>query len=827
MFIISSWIFILLCTIVSRYTDIKLKQSHLVGLILISFVIYAFPFPKFQFLWVTLPDSNVLSYLSKWRYEISLSSEKAGSKQEKSYKKLNVSEEELKFLIKRKELWFAWAKEDPERVFSSLKTSWLETLTDEYGNNYWYEVLYEAISNKPELAFRYINSYKDWKDETGNTMVTPLLQLAIEKEPKLAFDYIDSYQNIIEHNEKIAKWLLQYAAQLYKDPLTFEQLFSKVEGRKNKNNVILVFLESASSVDSKKYWGLHDKLPLIDKISDDWVALTHLHANGMSSDMWHIATLLWVEPVVYDFEWTTYDNYVGYSTPLAEFFNELWYHTTFLSTARLSFLNQKEFIKNVGYQTIIWEEAFKDKKHYTFDAAPDEDLYNKAIEIINNETWAYFLTLQTISSHTPYNTPYWRSEEEMYRYEDESFANFYEQLKENKFFDDGILIVLWDHRKMTPLEDEEFKKRWATAAAKIVGFVIGNWIKKWKIDNNLYQQTDIFYSILREFGKWDVTVFQRYNDIFTKEAPRDWTVKQRYEQKKVNIADSEWHEWYIDLNRMEIIDWWDYFPEEEILNYLQLSIDYQKRSKTWMWENTSNDKIILISHRWEVENATENSIGAFKAARDEWAEWLEMDLTTTKDWQLVVYHGPKLYNNTICKQEQRDICEMTRDEVQECLLNNWEKIQTFESVISQIKNRFSFVFVDYKAPDNPNCNQDKITPFEDAVNLVQKYKMDAKVVFSSYDTEITNYLGKKWDLVSALDTYSLSALNKLENSYFTYFMTPSDNFSDTLVKQLQMKWIESVAYVVNDPTVFQKLASRWVRFVMTDEISKLKKVIQK
>jgi hypothetical protein len=30
----------------------------------------------------------------------------------------------------------------------------------------------------------------------------------------------------------------------------------------------------------------------------------------------------------------------------------------------------------------------------------------------------------------------------MYRYEDESFANFYEQLKENEFFDDGILIVL-------------------------------------------------------------------------------------------------------------------------------------------------------------------------------------------------------------------------------------------------------------------------------------------------------------------------------------------------------------------------------------------------
>jgi phosphoglycerol transferase MdoB-like AlkP superfamily enzyme len=50
--------------------------------------------------------------------------------------------------------------------------------------------------------------------------------------------------------------------------------------------------------------------------------------------------------------------------------------------------------------------------------------------------------LQTISSHTPYNTPYGHSAEGMYRYEDETFSKFYENLKATDFFDNGILIVL-------------------------------------------------------------------------------------------------------------------------------------------------------------------------------------------------------------------------------------------------------------------------------------------------------------------------------------------------------------------------------------------------
>ncbi len=91
---------------------------------------------------------------------------------------------------------------------------------------------------------------------------------------------------------------------------------------------------------------------------------------------------------------------------------------------------------------------------------------------MKNQTSPFFLTLQTISSHLPYNTPYGKSEEAMYRYEDETFSKFYQDLKATNFFENGILVVVGDHRKMVPLEDSEFEKWGPNASSKIIAFAI-------------------------------------------------------------------------------------------------------------------------------------------------------------------------------------------------------------------------------------------------------------------------------------------------------------------------------------------------------------------
>lgn len=56
-------------------------------------------------------------------------------------------------------------------------------------------------------------------------------------------------------------------------------------------------------------------------------------------------------------------------------------------------------------------------------------LYEKTLDVVNNQTSPYFIGLQTISSHTPYATPYGNTAEAAFRYMDQSFAKFYLKLK--------------------------------------------------------------------------------------------------------------------------------------------------------------------------------------------------------------------------------------------------------------------------------------------------------------------------------------------------------------------------------------------------------------
>lgn len=54
--------------------------------------------------------------------------------------------------------------------------------------------------------------------------------------------------------------------------------------------------------------------------------------------------------------------------------------------------------------------------------------------------------MQTISTHTPWNTPYGKKEQNSWKYADDQIGDFYEQLRKTNFFDNGVLVVFGDHR---------------------------------------------------------------------------------------------------------------------------------------------------------------------------------------------------------------------------------------------------------------------------------------------------------------------------------------------------------------------------------------------
>lgn len=203
---------------------------------------------------------------------------------------------------------------------------------------------------------------------------------------------------------------------------------------------------------------------------------------------------------------------------MPQFFNSLGYQTTFLSSVPLTFLHQREFLERLDFTTIIGEEAFLTGQKYVFNAAPDGELYNKALDVIRtrDKKKPLFLGLQTISSHKPYSSPGGNSERAAMTYSDLELQQFYDQLKNDGFFKNGTLIIVGDHRKMEPLEREEFQKFGQSANGRAVMTVIGPGIEPDTFSDDVIQHIDVFSSLKYRYGTGQVQLNSRFNDMLGK-----------------------------------------------------------------------------------------------------------------------------------------------------------------------------------------------------------------------------------------------------------------------------------------------------------------------
>ena len=300
----------------------------------------------------------------------------------------------------------------------------------------------------------------------------------------------------------------------------YEDYIKYESGDNKKLNVVLIFLESFSAIDSARLWW-NNNTPYLDKIQENWVTFPNFFSNWLKSHHAHVWVLLWIPPIKEDYD---YNFSFLNSNWLANFLNKQWYYTTFISTVPLSFFDQRTFLYWVWFKKIIWEEEFQKRKKYAFNAAPDGDLYNRVLQEVQNQTWKFFIWLQTISFHRPYNTPLWKTENLALKYSDQELYRFYQWLCDLWFFDNWILIIVWDHRKRTPAEKWEYSIFWPMWKWKSIVTVIWTWIKAWSINDNFIQHTDFYHSIKKLLWNKNVETNIFYNDIFSPIKNRDWGI---------------------------------------------------------------------------------------------------------------------------------------------------------------------------------------------------------------------------------------------------------------------------------------------------------------
>lgn len=147
------------------------------------------------------------------------------------------------------------------------------------------------------------------------------------------------------------------------------------------------------------------------------------------------------------------------------------------------------------------------------------------------------------------------------------------------------------------------------------------------------------------------------------------------------------------------------------------------------------DKVPTITaHRWASLSEIPNTLSAFEAAIEQWADIIELDVQQTLDWVIVVFHDKNLKNKTgydqnLYQTNSTSLQNLTRTEVIDGE-EKTESIPTLEEVLNLIQDTDIRLNIELKVYRSGQDYSRRI------VRLIEKYSMQERVVITSLDINI-------------------------------------------------------------------------------------------
>ncbi|MEP6701604.1 MAG: LTA synthase family protein, partial [Betaproteobacteria bacterium] len=281
-----------------------------------------------------------------------------------------------------------------------------------------------------------------------------------------------------------------------------------VDGDASRKNVVVVVVESLAAYHSALLGG-RGWTPELDRIASHSHWHTNFHANGFTTDMGLISLFTAKPPLPSVGRYGGSHAYDGYWTPagsLPAVAAANGYESAFLTTGDLHFLDKGDWAKSIGFNHVEGDDNpfYDGMPRFHFHAAPDAALFDRFMQwrAQHDASRPYVAALLTVSSHPPFLSPDGpRGEEAAIRYADRQLGQFYQLLTDAHFFDNGMLVILGDHRAMTQVTAEERAKYGDRALSRIPLIVAADPMAQPVRVDLLGQQADLVHSLAVLTGK--------------------------------------------------------------------------------------------------------------------------------------------------------------------------------------------------------------------------------------------------------------------------------------------------------------------------------------
>jgi len=282
----------------------------------------------------------------------------------------------------------------------------------------------------------------------------------------------------------------------YQEQYREHQHASPLPGRPN---MILLIVESLSSINSQRVAGTRDGLPGFDELSNEGVLFVNFFANHAASEGGIISLLSGFPPMHYPGARPLMFEEFGMQWPILRSLQQQGYYTAFLTSARLDFINLDEYVQHIGLDEARGRDeavSLAAAPRYAQDAPSDELLYAEALSMLDRlgQRPPWLLVLATISSHLPYTHPHGGPDtpEAVWEWVEAQLVTFHQSLEREGFYEHGVLLITGDHRQMRPITDVERERYGASAKARVPLLIIGREIPAGITDQRFFQQSDLF-----------------------------------------------------------------------------------------------------------------------------------------------------------------------------------------------------------------------------------------------------------------------------------------------------------------------------------------------
>ena len=227
---------------------------------------------------------------------------------------------------------------------------------------------------------------------------------------------------------------------------------SKALLKDDRPNILLIVLEGFGACFIEQLGGKYkDVAPNTSRLCKESINFTHTYCSSFRTDRGIVSVLSGYpgQPTTSIMRFT----HKLQSLPgLPKSLRAAGYSTSVLYSSDMSFFNMADYFIAVGHDRLISENDFPREQRTAKWGVHDEYAFDWLLNDIQdkykNNVKPWYMTMLTVSSHTPFDVPYQRLKDEKHNsfaYTDSCLNNFIQRLKATPAWDDLLVVVTADH----------------------------------------------------------------------------------------------------------------------------------------------------------------------------------------------------------------------------------------------------------------------------------------------------------------------------------------------------------------------------------------------